>query len=249
MEEARGFITENKAKPFFLCYAPNLVHRPLQAREEDIAKFEKREKEEARHDPVYAAMVEMVDRVFQGMLDTLEAEGLSENTVIVFTSDNGINGRVGDATPLRGEKGSCYEGGIRVPTMVYWPGVTKAQRTASLVDIVDWYPTLVEISGAEKPKHELDGVSMLSVLNGTRPSVRESVPLHMPCYNGKPGHPGIWQTPFSTIHDWPAWVMDNAITLHVYPPHSETQSACLEGLDGESLGCPSIIQRVVSYKN
>ncbi|MFW5870041.1 MAG: sulfatase [Candidatus Sumerlaeota bacterium] len=199
LSEASEFIKANKDKAFFLCYAPYLVHRPLQAPKEDIARFEKREKETARHDPTYAAMVEWTDRVFQGVLDTLESEGLAENTVIVFTSDNGINGLVGDATPLRGEKGSCYEGGLRVPTMVYWPGVTEAKHSSALVDIVDWYPTLLSIAGGAAPEHALDGVDLTDVLGGKTNSARDAVYWHMPCYNGSPDHKQIWQTPFSAI--------------------------------------------------
>jgi len=199
LQEARGFIRSNKQNPFFLCYAPYLVHRPLQAREEDIARFKERETEEARFDPTYAAMVEATDRVFQGLLDTLAEEGLTDNTFIVFTSDNGMNGLVGDSTPLRGEKGSCYEGGIRVPTMVYWPGVTEARHTQALIDVVDWFPTLLEVGGAAQPSHTLDGLSIVPVLNGSKASVREAVYIHMPCYNGEPGSKQIWQTPFSAI--------------------------------------------------
>jgi len=199
LKEATGFIKANKNHPFFLCYAPYLVHRPLQAREEDIVRFEKREKEAARYNPTYAAMVEMADRVFRSVLDVLEDEGLADNTVIVFTSDNGINGLIGDATPLRGEKGSCYEGGVRVPAMVYWPGVTRAVHTRALIDVVDWYPTLLQVARAKLPEHTLDGKSLLPILSGAKESVRETVCWHMPCYNGKPWSNQVWQPPFSAI--------------------------------------------------
>lgn len=199
LQEAIGFIRGNKDKPFFLCYAPYLVHRPLQAKKQDIAYFEKRKKEKARHDATYAAMVQATDRVFQSLLDTLDTEGLADNTVIVFTSDNGMNGLVGDSTPLRGEKGSCYEGGVRVPTMVYWPGVTKAKHTSALLDVIDWYPTLTEIAGAQRPEHSLDGISQVPVFTGDEEAVRQTVYWHMPCYNGRPDSPQIWQTPFSAV--------------------------------------------------
>lgn len=200
LRESQSFIRSNKDKPFFLCYAPYLVHRPLQARKEDVARFETRPKEKARFDPTYAAMVEWTDKVFQGILDTLQAEGLDDNTVIVFTSDNGMHGLVGDSTPLRGEKGSCYEGGVRVPTMVYWPGITHAQRTNALIDVVDWYPTLREIAGASDPGHALDGISLVPLLNGHKTEVRDAVYWHMPCYNGRGADCSVvWQTPFSAI--------------------------------------------------
>lgn len=199
LREAVSFIKAHKDSHFFLCYAPYLVHRPLQARGKDIARFEKRKKETARYNPIYAAMVEEADRVFQGVLDVLESENLANNTVIIFTSDNGINGLVGDATPLRGEKGSCYEGGVRVPTMVYWPGVTQAKHTRALIDVVDWYPTLIDIGQAELPEHMLDGTSLYPLINGMKESVRDAVYWHMPCYNGKPWSSQVWQTPFSAI--------------------------------------------------
>lgn len=199
LAEAQGFIRRQKDKPFFLFYAPYLVHRPLQARDEDIDKFRNRTPDEGHSDPTYAAMVEWTDRAFQGVLDTLEKEHLADDTVIILSSDNGINGAVGDATPLRGNKGTCYEGGVRVPTMVYWPGVTEAKRSSALVDVLDWYPTLMEIADAPPPPHSLDGVSMVPLLKGTGNTPRDAVYWHMPCYNGKPDDTQVWQTPFSAI--------------------------------------------------
>jgi len=111
-----------------------------------------------------------------------------------------MNGLVGDSTPLRGEKGTCYEGGVRVPTMVYWPGVTQAKHTSALIDVVDWYPTLLSISQAAAPAHTLDGISLVPLLEGSKMSVRDAVYWHMPCYNGKNiNNPQVWQTPFSTV--------------------------------------------------
>ena len=119
MKESIAFMERNKEQPFFLCYAPYSVHRPLQAREEDIQRFEERSKEPARYNPTYAAMIAALDDAFGGVLRAVEELGLADNTVIIFTSDNGVNGLSGDSTPLRGHKGTCYEGGVRVPTMAF----------------------------------------------------------------------------------------------------------------------------------
>lgn len=103
--ESIGFIRKNRDKPFFLVYAPYSVHYPNQAREEDIKRFKSRTKEDERQLPVYAAMVYAMDRAVQTVLDALEQENVADNTLIVFTSDNGANGRSALSGPLRGSKG------------------------------------------------------------------------------------------------------------------------------------------------
>ena len=196
--EAIGFIRENTDRPFFLCYAPYMVHYPNQAPKKDIALFDKREKEEGRASSVYAAMVYACDRAIGNVLDALEAEGLAHNTLVILTSDNGANGRTVSNDLLRGAKGTVYEGGIRVPTMACWPGVTTARSTDAIIDIIDWYPTILEAVGVCPSKYELDGESLLGIFNGDQDSVRDTLFMHVPVYNrmNKPEFPEpFFQTP------------------------------------------------------
>jgi arylsulfatase len=120
-------------------------------------------------------MISDLDEHVGAVLARLKKHGLEENTIVVFTSDNGPTHDVGgvdttffnSAGGLRGLKGSCYEGGIRVPTIVRWPGKVKpGSSTDAASYFPDWFPTLVQIASAEMPGEKLDGVSLVPVLNG-----------------------------------------------------------------------------------
>jgi arylsulfatase A-like enzyme len=183
-DESIGFIRRNRDQRFFLFYAPYSVHWPVEAREQDIQRFADKPKEDRRQLPAYAAMVYAVDRAIQRVFDVLEQEKLADNTLVVLTSDNGANGRCALPGPLRGTKGTVYEGGVRVPAMAYWPGHTVARTTDALIDVIDWYPTLVDVAGASLPEHALDGRTLVPVLNGEVDQVRDRLHMHVPVYNG-----------------------------------------------------------------
>ena len=114
-DEAIDFIDKNKASPFFLNLSHYAVHTPLQAPEQLIKKYKKKPAGKRHRNPVYAAMVESVDRSVGRIMGKLEQLGIADETVVVFTSDNGGHGRITSHHPLRGNKGNFYEGGIRVP--------------------------------------------------------------------------------------------------------------------------------------
>ena len=178
-DEAIAFVRNHKSEPFFLNWWPFSVHYPMQAREETIAKYRQRG---GLKDPVYAAMIEDMDTAIGRFLKALDEAGLRDNTLVIFTSDNG--GYNGDNRPLRGLKGMLYEGGIRVPWIVRWPGKVQPGTTNSTPVIsMDCYPTLLEVAGlAPTPNHPLDGKSLVPLLTQASGFDRDSISFHYPNY-------------------------------------------------------------------
>jgi arylsulfatase A-like enzyme len=178
-DEAIAFIRQPRDKPFFLNWWPFSVHFPMQAREEVIAKY--RQRVDIK-DPIYAAMIEDMDTAIGRFLTSLDESGLRDNTLILFNSDNG--GYHGDNRPLRGIKGTLYEGGIRVPWIVRWPGKVQPGSTNSTPVIsTDCYPTLLEVAGVTPtPDHPLDGRSLLPLLSQSTRFERDALFFHYPNY-------------------------------------------------------------------
>lgn len=168
-------------KPFFVALFNYTVHWPMEAPKSLVAKYADRPMEGYNH-KVYPAMIEAMDLAIGRVLDGLDEMGLEEETFVVFTSDNGPFGGVGDARPLRADKGHLYEGGIRVPLIVRWPGKVEAGSTnATPVILTDFYPTLLEVAGLEpKPAYPGDGESLLPVLTGEGNLEREAIFWHYP---------------------------------------------------------------------
>ena len=200
-DEALKFIKSKKDRPFFLNLCHYAVHTPLQAKPELINKYEQKPPTHQKS-PVYAAMVESVDDALGLIVATLDEMGISENTLILFTSDNGglLMEDATDNTPLRSGKGYPYEGGIRIPTIFSWPGKIKPGITSDMPIIsTDYLPTLCEAAGIGSLEIEgLDGISLLShILKGNIPE-RESIFWHFPHYRGND------IAPFSIIRkgDW-----------------------------------------------
>ncbi len=166
-DEAVNFIEANKDTPFFLYLSHHAVHTPIQAKKELIEKYKKKKGDDVHNNPTYAAMVESVDESVGSVLDKLDELALADNTVVFFFSDNGGYGNATAMTPLRGSKGMLYEGGIRVPMIVRWPGVTKpAGKCEAPVIGIDFYPTMLDMAGLRKPPgHTLDGESIVNLLN------------------------------------------------------------------------------------
>jgi arylsulfatase A len=188
--KAIQFIEANKAKPFFLYLAHNNPHVPL------VAKAELIEKHKNAFNPTYAAMIETLDESVGKLLAKLDELGLADNTLVVFTSDNGgLHVLEGARTPatrhrvLRGGKGFLYEAGVRIPLIVRWPGKTKPGDTVTTPVIsTDWTPTLLEVAGLAT-KESFDGVSLVGLLKqGNAPPSR---PLfwHQPHYTNQGSRP------------------------------------------------------------
>jgi arylsulfatase A-like enzyme len=185
-DEAIKFIHANQERPWLLYLTHFAVHTPIQGKEELVAKYEKKTPGAVHDHPVMAAMIESVDQGVGRILDALNDLGLAEDTVVIFFSDNGGYGPATDMAPLKGYKGTYYEGGIRVPFFVRWPGVVDA-GSASAVPIigVDLYPTLCEIAGAELPEgQDLDGCSLVPLFEGRGGVDRNDDALfwHFPAY-------------------------------------------------------------------
>ncbi len=178
-DEAIAFMRQHKDRPFYLNWWPYSVHYPMQAREALIAKYRQRK---GLKDPVYAAMIEAMDTVIGRFLKALDEAGLRDNTLVLFKSDNG--GYNGDNRPLRGFKGMLYEGGIRVPWIVRWPGRVKPGTTeATPVISMDCYPTLLEVAGLPPTEnHPLDGRSLLPLLTQSPGFERDTLYFHYPNY-------------------------------------------------------------------
>ncbi len=186
-DETVHFLREYRKKPFFLHMCHYAVHTPLQAKKELLAKYESKEKTNQKN-PVYAAMIESMDEAVGKMMSELDELGLSERTVVIFTSDNGgLQDHATDNSPLRAGKGYPYEGGIRVPLIIRWPGVVQAGRESDVpVTSVDFFPTLCELAGADLPANRtIDGESLNPLLKEHSDALRrEAIFWHFPHYRG-----------------------------------------------------------------
>jgi arylsulfatase A-like enzyme len=197
-EAAEKFIGESVAarQPFFV-YLPHYTpHIPLSAKEELIEKYQRKFGDKEFPNATYAAMIEGFDATLGSLRRKLDSLGVAKNTVIMLTSDNGglrYEGArkqlVTENTPLRAGKGHMYEGGIRDPLIVLWPGVTKAGVVIDTpVCSIDLMPTVLDIAGA-KNKPSMDGVSLASLLRGGRAPAREALYWHYPHYSNQGGVP------------------------------------------------------------
>ncbi len=197
-EETVGFIKRNKDKPFFIYLPHYAVHTPIQAKPEVIEKYRKKIKPgDAQNDPAYAALVESLDDSVGRIMSALDDLKLAERTVIIFTSDNGGLIPKTSNAPLRVGKGSAYEGGVRVPLIVRWPGAAKpgSQSDAPVMSI-DFYPTLLEMAGVtDAPNHTSDGENLVPLLKQSGKPKRTTLFWHYPHY-----HPG-GATPYGAIRD------------------------------------------------
>jgi arylsulfatase A-like enzyme len=208
-EEACKFIEANKDKPFFLYLTHYAVHTPIQSKPGLKAKYQKKNPVGGHKNAAYAGMIESMDDSIGAVQATLKRLKLEENTVVIFFSDNGGHGGVTSNAPLRGSKGMLYEGGIREPLVVKWPGVTKPGAMCNEPVIgVDLYPTFLEMTGAKRPKnYQLDGLSIAPLLRDSTASLdRAALFWHFPCYlqGYTPRHGPFRTTPAAAIRmgDW-----------------------------------------------
>ena len=223
-EEAINLIKSSDGKPFFLNLWYYDVHTPVQSKPEyrekyiqkkkqmgleDIQEFEEGDyflcdhkkhlrinRRLVQSDPNYAGMIENLDRNIGALLSAVEKMGITDNTMIVFTSDNGgLSTAEGSPTcndPLNEGKGWMYEGGVRVPLIVKCPSVTKPGSICTVpVTSPDFYPTLLQIANMELiPSQHTDGVSLIPLLKGEKTIEREAIYWHYPHYGNQGGTPG-----------------------------------------------------------
>ncbi len=222
-DEAIKLIESNKEKPFFLNLWYYTVHAPIQAKESVIQKYREKRAESGleeetefeigeffpcehnnhtrikrrivQSDPVYAAMVEILDKNIGRLMKSLKDSGQEENTMVVFTSDNGGLSSAGSSptcnSPLSEGKGWMYEGGVREPLIVRWPGVVEPGSVCNTpVTSPDFYPTVLEAAGLPLiPGQHTDGQSMMPLLKGDGQFDREAIFWHYPHYGDNGGRP------------------------------------------------------------
>lgn len=224
--KACEFMAANKNHPFFCYLAHHAIHSPQQGRPATLAKFKAKKAGAEQNDPMYAACTYDLDDSIGVLLRKIKELGLEENTLLVFTSDNGGVSR-SSQEPLRGNKGCYYEGGVREPLIIRWPGVTKAGSVCHVPVInQDFYPTFLDAAAARVPaeaKH-LDGESLVPLLKGGMELKRSAIFWHFPGYLDVPVtrgrerdvRSGFRTRPVSVIHkgDWKLhlyheeWVLD-----------------------------------------
>ncbi|QDV83662.1 sulfatase [Planctomycetes bacterium TBK1r] len=183
-DECISFIKSAKAdgnRPFFLCWWNYSVHYPFQAPADLIAKYERR-KGPGVENPTYAAMIEGMDRSIGKLIKAIDEQGLGEDTLVIFTSDNGPF--QANVQPLRAEKGFLYEGGIRVPMIVRWPGrVRPATQTSTPAITMDIHATILDAANLKAdPSNTPDGMSLLPLFKNESELNRESIYFHYPNY-------------------------------------------------------------------
>lgn len=181
-EAAMEFMREHSDQPFFLYLPYYAVHTPLQAKAGLEHKYLAKGGVDCQQHPVYAGMVDNMDSCIGSLVEELDRLGLSENTLVVFTSDNGGIRKISCQDPLRAGKGSYYEGGIRVPLIFRWPGKIKAGSHSEVPVInLDFFPTFMEALGKEVPE-ELDGQSLWPLLSGEGELEERPLFFHFPVY-------------------------------------------------------------------
>lgn len=177
--EAVKFIQAHRDEPMFIHFSPYLIHTPFQAVPEYVDRYD-----DSVVDPVYASMVEKLDEAVGKLMEALDQHGLRESTLVVFCSDNGGICAQSSQAPYRAGKGSYYDGGIREPLIMRWPGrIQPGSKCDEPVNALNFYPTFLEAAGLETPSGvELDGVSMLPLMLQT--GQWTSVPQfwHFPVY-------------------------------------------------------------------
>lgn len=214
-DRAVEFIETNKDGPFFIYFPHYTVHTPLQAKPEVIAKYQAKiekmklaaidEKNNPNKDlsqqhpqqhPIYAAMIESMDDSVGAVLKKLDELKLADDTIVIFTGDNGGLQRSTDNRPARVGKGSAYEGGVRVPLIVRYPKKIEAGgESDEAVMTIDFLPTILELGGLPAAKHAIDGASFAEHLTGRKQVAGRELYWHYPHY-----HPG-GATPYGAIRE------------------------------------------------
>lgn len=195
-DEVLKYVSENRERPFFIYLADHAVHAPWKPKPELLKKYQRKQGADGdrRNRAEYAATIEAVDQNVGRVVAELDRLKLKENTLVIFTSDNGATPQF--TAPLRGIKGELYEGGIRVPLVFNGAGVMSPGRSSDVpVTSVDLYPTLLEVAGLKQSSDQiLDGLSLVPVLAGKSGLPSRLLFWHFPCYVGR-------ATPSSALRD------------------------------------------------
>ncbi|NWK55037.1 sulfatase [Verrucomicrobiaceae bacterium N1E253] len=209
-DEAIRYVSDTSKRPFFLYLPYFAIHTPIQGKKEKIEHFKKKIKPgSGQKNPEYAAMISSLDDNIGRLMKTLDEQGLSDNTLVIFTSDNGGVYKLSQQKPLRAGKGAYYEGGIREPFLIRWPAKVKAGKNPTPVVGIDFFPTLLDAAKVKPPKGKvLDGLSLLPELTGSGKLASRALYWHFPIYlqgGNSDCQDGIFRTrPGSAIRhgDW-----------------------------------------------
>ena len=204
VEECKNFINENKEQPFFLYWAINMPHYPLQGKEKWRKKYQHLDAPRR----MYAAFISTMDEMVGEVIDYLDKSGLREDTLIIYLSDHGhsVEQRTfsggGSSGDFRGHKFTLWEGGIRVPCIVSWPGriAQNAVRNQTAVSI-DWMPTIAQYCRIKTPEHKIDGKSIVSIIESPDAPSPHKV-IHWQTSRGK--HWAVREGNWKLVHNGPA---------------------------------------------
>jgi arylsulfatase A len=187
------FLEKNKDRPFFLYVPHNTIHSPILGKKKLVDKYRSKAGADLpQNNPVIAAMIEELDNSVGALLQKLDELKIADKTIVIFFSDNGGLERAAKQTPLRSGKANLYEGGIREPLIIRWPGVVRPGSICSEPVIsVDFFPTFLEIAGLNKPANKaIDGVSLVPLLTRSGSLNRRAIYWHYPHYHGSSICPG-----------------------------------------------------------
>lgn len=221
-EEAARFVAADDPRPFFLYLSFFAVHAPIEPPPDLLARYRGAPRGTRHHRPAYAALVGAMDLAVGRVLDALDARGCRDETLVIFTSDNGGHVAYTDNAPLRAGKGTFHEGGLRVPLIVRAPGAGPVGRSVDApVHAVDLVPTVLDAVGvAPLAGHPLDGVSLRPLLDGGDHLAERALFWHFPAYLESKGQAdGPWRTtPVGVIRRGPVklleWFETGALELH-----------------------------------
>lgn len=198
-DEVLSFMRRNKDHPFLLYWSLYYVHTPVKTRSKWLyRKYEKKLGAENRKEIHYAAFVQTMDQYVGQVLNEIERLGIGENTVTIFTSDNGGHPGYTNNDPLKGNKWNLYEGGIRVPLLIRWPQKIKRGSVSNVpVTSIDFFPTICELTNTTYRPERVEGVSLLPIIKGKEDHVERSLYWHFPFYHPPRDYEGT--TPVSAV--------------------------------------------------
>lgn len=201
--EAEAFLDRHGDRPFFLYLSHYAVHTRIEGRPEVVEKYRRKRPSGSQRNPEYAAMVEGLDQSVGAVIAKLEELGVAERTVVIFFSDNGglsKDGRITSNLPLRGEKSTAWEGGVRVPLIVKWSGQPEGLVVDEPVISVDLFPTILDIAEVDA-RARVDGKSLTPLLKGDGDFHRGPIYWHYPHYNAHT--PIVTCTPYGAVRVGP----------------------------------------------
>lgn len=185
-QKSLEFLQKNKDNPFFLYVTHNTIHSPIMGKKKLVEKYKnKLGADLPQNSPIVAAMIEELDDSVGSLLAKLDELNIADNTIVIFFGDNGGLENSAKQTPLRSGKANLYEGGIREPLIVRWPGIVQQASTCSEpVTSVDFFPTFLDILGLKnKAEKSIDGLSLLPLLKQTGSLDRQAIYWHYPHYH------------------------------------------------------------------